>query len=189
MVLEKTMLRYTALATIFLLAACGNSAVQMENFANRSTTSWALGKQYSRVAALGTTPLEKLSGEQIGFGPLIGSIRLADGTTLHRHIAPSSEANTSSDFGGLVGTSKKVSNYRLSYFKVGQDGVVMDWATGRAAGTVSDCLTFISGIIQRCSDQSRVQQTLVSYDAAVRTSSGSTLNAWGAAANSVVATN
>lgn len=162
-----------------LLVGCSQTAEKIENAANRSTTSWAMGKPYSRVAALGNQPLDSLSTTQTGYGQLIGTSTYADGTRLYRHIAPAAQAETSSDFGGIVASNKTVTNYRLSYFKVGQDGLVKDWATGSVPGTFSKCISYIGGIFRKCQDQARVQQTLASYDAQVKTSSGTGIDAWG----------
>ena len=166
------------IAAMFL-AACSQTAEKIETAANRSTTSWAMGKPYNQVASLGNSTLAQLSTEQYGFGQMIGQSSLQDGSILYRHIAPSAEAESGSDFAGLVGKSKKVTNYRLSYFKVGQDGIVKDWATGSVPGTFSSCVTYIGGVFQKCNDQGRVRQALVSYDSSVRTSSNNTIDSWG----------
>ncbi len=175
------MKRYVFVLLACLIVGCSQTAEKIENAANRSTTSWALGKPYSRVAALGNSTLEQLSAEQTGYGQMIGQTSLADGTTLYRHIAPGAQSESSSNFVGLVGKSKQVTNYRLSYFKVGQDGIVKDWATGSAPGSISDCVTYIGGIFQKCQDQGRIRQALFVYDSRVRTSSGATLDSWGPA--------
>jgi len=173
-------IKITAIAlTATVLISCSQTAEKIETAANRSTTSWAMGKPYSQVAALGNQPLDQLAADQYGFGQLIGQSPLTDGSTLYRHIAPAAKAETSSDFGGLVGSSKTVTNYRLSYFKVGQDGIVRDWATGSVPGTYSNCINYISGIFQKCQDQGLIRQTMVAYDSQVRTSSGATVDSWG----------
>ncbi|MEM7216321.1 MAG: hypothetical protein AAF423_12325 [Pseudomonadota bacterium] len=162
-----------------LIAGCSQTAEKIEAAANRSSTSWAQGKPYSQVAALGNRPLDQLSTEPVGFGQLIGQSSLADGTTVYRHIAPAAKTTSSSDFAGLVGTQKEVTNFRLSYFKVGQNGVVQDWATGSVPGSISDCVSYIAGIFQKCTDQGRVKQALAVYDSIVRTSTGSPMTSWG----------
>ena len=164
-----------------IVAGCSQTAEKIENAANRSTTGWAMGKPYTQVAALGNSALDQLATEQTGFGQMIGQTSLADGTILYRHIAPAAQTETSSDFVGLIGKSKQVTNYRLSYFKVGQDGIVKDWATGSAPGSISDCVTYISGIFRKCEDQGRIKQALFVYDNQVRTSSGSPITSWGPA--------
>lgn len=118
------------------LAACSSTLEKVEDRSNRLMTSWALGKPYTRVAKLGTSSLARLSADQTGFGDMIGSSEYSDGTTL----------------------------YRLSYFKVGQDGIVKDWATGSVPGTASNCINFIADIFQKCADQALVKQDLAVYD-------------------------
>lgn len=173
------MLRYAGIISISLLAACSQTAEKIETAANRSTTSWSLGKQYTRVATLGNSPLDQLAVDQTGFGSLIGQSQLTDGTTVYRHIAPSAESQSYSDFGGLAASNKQVTNYRLSYFKVGQDGIVNDWATGKASSSISTCVSFIAGIFQKCTEQARVNQAVEIYDSLVRTSAGGTITQWG----------
>lgn len=173
------MKRYVLILLASLAAGCSQTADKIEAAANRSTTSWAMGKPYTKVAALGNSTLDQLSTEQYGFGQMIGQTPLVDGTILYRHIAPAAETETSSDFAGLVGTSKQITNYRLSYFKVGQDGIVKDWATGSAPGSISDCVSYIGGIFQKCTDQGRVKQALAVYDSSVQTSSGTPISNWG----------
>ncbi|WP_246659290.1 hypothetical protein [Rhizobium sp. FY34] len=155
----------------------------MESAANRSFTSYALGKPYAEVASVGTSPMERLAGnDRATFGPLLGSTPLVNGMTVYRHMAPSARTERGSDFGGLVGTSSVSENNRLSYFLVGQDGVVKDWATGSVPGNASSCISYIGGIIQRCSDLTQFQASLTLYDARVLTKDGQPISVWGAPA-------
>lgn len=167
------------------LTACSSTLEKVEDRSNRLTTSWALGKPYTRVATLGTSRLAQLSADQTGFGDMIGRSELADGTTLYRHIAPAAKTETGASLAGLVGRNTQASNYRLSYFKVGQDGIVQDWATGSVPGTASRCVTFIGGIFQKCADQALIKQDLAVYDAQVLTRAKQPLSAWGAVVEAV----
>lgn len=165
------------------LAGCSQVAQKAETAANRSFTSYALGKPYAEVAGLGTSPLERLSGnDRATFGPLLGATPLTNGMTIYRHMAPSARTETGTDFGGLVGTSSVSDNNRLSYFLVGPDGIVKDWATGSVPGNASSCITYIGGIIQRCSDLTQFQASLTLYDARVLTKDGQPISVWGAPA-------
>lgn len=161
------------------VAACSSTMEKVEDRSNRLTTSWALGKPYTRVATLGTSRLAQLSAEQTGFGDMIGRSELLDGTTLYRHIAPAAKTETGASFAGLVGRNTQTNNYRLSYFKVGQDGIVQDWATGSVPGTASRCVSFIGGIFQKCADQGLIKQDLAVYDGQVLTRAKQPLSAWG----------
>ncbi|MGE6739959.1 hypothetical protein ACQKGC_06760 [Allorhizobium pseudoryzae] len=165
------------------LSGCSQVAEKAETAANRSFTSYALGKPYAEVAGLGTSPLERLAGnDRATFGPLIGTTALVNGLTIYRHMAPSARTETGSDFGGLVGTSSVSSNNRLSYFLVGPDGIVKDWATGSVPGNASSCISYIGGIIQRCSDLTQYEASLTLYDARVLTKDGQPISVWGAPA-------
>ncbi len=58
---------------------------------------------------------------------------------------------------------------RLSYFLVGPDGVIKDWATGSVEGTTNDCIRYIVVLIQKCTDASQLQASLALYDIRVLT--------------------
>lgn len=162
-----------------LLAGCSAVAERAENAANRSFTSYALGKPYAEVANLNRSPLMQLSTTEATFGPMIGETRLKNGMVVYRHIAPAARTETGTDFGGLVGSSSVNQNNRLSYFLVGPDGIVRDWATGSVQGNVSSCIYYIGGIINRCTDAMQLQQSLALYDARVTTRDNRPISAWG----------
>lgn len=163
------------------LAGCSQVGQKVENAANRSFTSYAMGRSYAQVASLGTSTLAKLGGNDRGtFGPLLGATKLSNGMTIYRHMAPAARTQTGTDFGGLVGSSSVSENNRLSYFLVGEDGIVKDWATGSVPGNASSCINYIGGIIQRCSDVTQFQASLALYDARVLTKGGQPISVWGA---------
>ena len=89
------MKRYVFVMLVGMIAGCSQTAEKIEDAANRSTTGWAMGKPYTKVAALGNSPLDQLATEQYGFGQMIGQSTLADGTTFYRHIAPAAKTETS----------------------------------------------------------------------------------------------
>jgi hypothetical protein len=166
-------------ASLFL-AACGSVADKAETMANRSFTSYALGKPYAQIASIGTSPLEQLSGnDRATFGPMLGATPLTNGMTIYRHMAPSARTETGTSFAGLVGTSSTSDNNRLSYFLVGPDGIVKDWATGSVTGNASDCVSYIGGIIKKCSDVRQFNAALSLYDARVQTKDGQPISVWG----------
>lgn len=172
---------FAVVGVLALLAGCSSVTEKAETMANRSFTSYALGKPYAQVASIGTSPLERLAGnDEASFGPLLGSTRLTNGMTIYRHMAPAARTETGSSFGGLVGTSSVSNNNRLSYFLVGPDGIVKDWATGSVTGNASSCISYIGGIIQKCSDVAQFQTSLTLYDARVLTKDGQPISVWGA---------
>ncbi|MDP1585583.1 MAG: hypothetical protein Q8M18_19365 [Bradyrhizobium sp.] len=167
------MRRLSILLAVVFLAGCSSVAEKAEGVANRSFTSYALGKPYTEVASIGTSPMERLAGnDRATFGPSIGSTPLANGMTIQRHMAPAARTETGTSFAGLVGTSTVSDNNRLSYFLVGTDGIVKDWATGSVQGSASDCVNYIGGIIRRCSDVKQFNAALAVYDARVQTKDG-----------------
>lgn len=105
-----------------------------------------------------------------GFGPMAGSFALADGAIVYRHVAP----------GGPAITGGPVNDLRLSYFKVGPDGAVQDWATASVPASQSACPFYAGGSFRHCTDFAARQQTFDAFDPAVRTSVGAPLAAWGA---------
>ena len=175
------MRRLSVLLAAVFLAGCSSVTEKAESVANRSFTSYALGKPYAEVASIGTSPMERLAGnDRATFGPSIGSTALANGMTIQRHMAPAARTETGTSFAGLVGTSTVSDNNRLSYFLVGADGIVKDWATGSVTGNASDCVNYIGGIIRRCSDVKQFNAALALYDARVQTKDGQPISVWGA---------
>ncbi|MDQ0134019.1 hypothetical protein J2T08_001937 [Neorhizobium galegae] len=168
-----------ALALTGALTGCSQVAEKAENAANRSFTSYAMGRPYAEVANVGQSTLARLSGSEATFGPMIGATQLKNGMTIYRHIAPAARTESGSSFGGLVGRSTVSQNNRLSYFLVGADGIVRDWATGSVQGSTSDCVQYIGGIINRCADMRQVEASLALYDMRVTTKGGQPVSAWG----------
>lgn len=168
-----------SMALALALAGCSQVAEKAENAANRSFTSYAMDRPYAEVANVGQSPLARLSGSEATFGPMIGSTQLKNGMTVYRHMAPAAKTESGSSFGGLVGRSTVSQNNRLSYFLVGPDGIVKDWATGSVQGSTSDCVQYIGGIINRCADMRQVQASLALYDMRVTTKGGQPISAWG----------
>ncbi|CAN7610894.1 hypothetical protein [Neorhizobium sp. LjRoot104] len=171
-----------SMALALALAGCSQVAEKAENAANRSFTSYAMDRTYAEVANVGQSTLARLSGSEATFGPMIGATQLKNGMTVYRHIAPAAKTESGSSFGGLVGRSTVSQNNRLSYFLVGPDGIVKDWATGSVQGSTSDCVQYIGGIINRCADMRQVQASLALYDMRVTTKGGQPVSAWGEAA-------
>jgi hypothetical protein len=175
-------MRFATILSIGLaiaLAGCSQVAEKAENAANRSFTSYAMGKSYQEVANLGQSPMAQLSGSGATFGPMIGETRLTNGMVIYRHMAPGARTERGTSFGGLVGSSAVSENNRLSYFLVGPDGIVKDWATGSVQGNVRDCVQYIGGIINRCSDVRQLQASLALYDSQVATKAGQPISSWG----------
>lgn len=175
-------MRFLAILSISLaigLAGCSQVAEKAENAANRSYTSYALGKPYAEVANLGQSPMARFSGSEATFGPMIGATPLTNGMTIYRHMAPGAKTETGTNFVGLVGSSTVSQNNRLSYFLVGADGIVKDWATGSVQGSASDCVQYIGGIINRCNDMRQLQASLALYDMRVASKGGQPISSWG----------
>ncbi|MBX5082192.1 hypothetical protein HJB56_05255 [Rhizobium lentis] len=166
------------------LAGCSQVAEKAENAANRSYTSYALGKSYSEIANLGQSPMWRLSGSEATFGPMIGATPLKNGMTIYRHMAPAARTETGTNFAGLVGDSTVSENNRLSYFLVDADGMVKD--SGSVQGSASDCVQYIGGIINRCNDTRQLQASLALYDIRVATKGGQPISSWGEPAAPVV---
>lgn len=124
-----------------------------------------VGRPYMQVANVaGGQP----STGDAGFGPMAGSFALADGAIVYRHVAPAGAAGA------------PVTDLRLSFFKVGPDGAVQDWATGSVPAGQSACPFYASGSFRHCTDFAARDQTFAVFDLAVRTSTGAPLAAWGA---------
>lgn len=175
-------LRFIVILSIGLaigLVGCSQVAEKAENAANHSFTSYALGKPYAEVANLGQSAMARVSGSDASFGPMIGAMPLKNGMTIYRHMVPAAKTETGTNFAGLVGSSTVSQNNRLSYFLVGADGIVKDWATGSVQGSASDCVQYIGGIINRCNDMRQLQASLALYDMRVATKAGQPISSWG----------
>jgi len=165
---------------VLVVTGCSTVAEKAEVTANRSFTSYALGKPYQQVAAIGQSPLEQLAGNDgATFGPLIGATPLSNGMTIYRHMAPGAQTERGSDIMGLAGRQSVSTRNRLSYFLVGPDGIVKDWATGSVQGSTTDCISYIGGLINRCTDTRQVEMALSIYDSMVLTKGGQQISVWG----------
>ena len=162
-----------------LLAGCSGTMDKVENSANRSYTGSVMGKTYAEVEGYDKNPLMQMSGSGPVFGPMIGMTRLTNGMTIYRHIAPGARTETNASFVGLVGRETVSHRNRLSYFLVGPDGVIKDWATGSVEGTTNDCIRYIGGLIQKCTDASQLQASLALYDIRVLTKDNKPITSWG----------
>lgn len=109
-----------------------------------------------------------------GFGPMAGSFALADGAIVYRHVAPASGAVAANTVAG-----GPITDLRLSYFKVGPDGAVQDWATASVPASQSACPFYATGSFRHCTDFAARQQTFDAFDPAVRTAGGASLTGWG----------
>jgi uncharacterized protein YceK len=167
------------LGLAMILSGCSSVTEKAESAANRSFTSYAMGRSYADIAKMGSSPLEMLAANQSTYGPMIGATKLDNGMTIYRHMAPAAKSETSSEFGLLVGSSSSSENNRLSYFLVGEDGNVKDWATGSVQGNARDCVHYIGGIINKCSDSKQYLASLKLYDSLVKTSKGQPISVWG----------
>jgi hypothetical protein len=56
---------------------------------------------------------------------------------------------------------------------------VKDWATGAVQGSTSDCISYIGGIIKKCTDSRQVIAALAFYDSRVETKGGQPISVWG----------
>jgi hypothetical protein len=167
------------LCLLLLMAGCSQTADKIENSANRSYTGSVMGKAYTEVESYDQSPLMKLSGSGPVFGPMIGMTRLTNGMTIYRHIAPGARTETSSNIIGLVGQETVSHSNRLSYFLVGTDGIIKDWATGSVEGSSNDCIAYIGGLIRKCTDASQLQASLALYDIRVLTKDNKSITSWG----------
>ena len=111
------------------------------------------------------------------FGPMAGSFALDDGSIVYRHVAPAASAVAAGP----------VTDLRLSYFKVGTDGTVQDWATGSVPAGQSACPFYVSGSCRHCTDFAARQQTFDTFDPVVRTAGGAPLTGWGSRRTNPVA--
>lgn len=167
-----------ALGLCAALTACQQGAAQLEQFGSRNMMRFALDKPYERVANTPDTSSNPLQPEPV-YGQRFASTVLEDGNTIHRHIRGFETSSTSTDLGIIRQSERSASTVRLSYFRVGPDGIVNDWAAGSVPGSNQRCISHIGGIIQRCETEAAAEQDIADYDAVVTTSSGQSIASWG----------
>ena len=173
-------MRFFALITLCLLVGCSgtNTALQASQ-PNLLSAGWAVGKSYKEVASLGRSPSDRFGAQAKGYGHMIGSARLLNGDLIYRHLSPAGKSSTSRSLGTLGDTTTK-RTYRLAYFRVGQDGIVKDYATGSGLASTVACTTYLNGLVSDCDRTETRRLSLTEYDSQVRTSSGAALSSWGA---------
>lgn len=166
------------LIALFGLVACNETQGNIQQKVDRNILKSTVGKDYQRIAALETTSLEALVGDDKAYGELFAQTRLVGGDTLYRHINRYESETRESNIGLLVAKESVRYSYRLFYFRVSPDGIIRDYANGFLGGETSRCVGWIAGIFSKCEDEASFGQTVAQYDALVTTSSGQTLGAW-----------
>lgn len=168
-----------ALALAAVSVACTSIEKRAEQISSQGFARYATGRPYAEVAALADFQADTL-GRVKTYGEPIGSYALPNGDIVHRHVRSEPRSSSSVDF-GLLRQSETV-NYaqRLSYFRVGPDGIVRDVASGFVPGDRERCIGYAGGLVTRCEDMQALNQTLIEYDHVVRTRTGEPLSSWGA---------
>ncbi len=179
-----------AVMAIFVAALGGCSSIEKkaEEISSRSFSRYAVGRPYANVASLPDYDADTLGRIKM-FGDPVGSYRLADGDVVHRHVKQEERSTTSVDFGLIRQSESKSYAVRLSYFRVGPDGMVRDVASGFVPGGKQRCIGYVGGLISKCEDSQALNRTLLEYDSVVRTSSGQPVTSWGPAATNTLVEN
>ncbi|MGR9498005.1 hypothetical protein ACU8OJ_14650 [Rhizobium leguminosarum] len=180
-------MRFMAILSISLaigLAGCSQVAEKAENAANRSYTSYALGKPYGRQSwpvangaafrlrrNLRADDRRDAIDERHDDLPAYGARR--PDRDRHEFRRPGRQFHDFAEQPAFL-------------FLVGADGIVKDWATGSVQGSASDCVQYIGGIINRCNDMRQLQASLALYDVRVATKAGQPISSWGEPAAPVV---
>lgn len=151
------------------VAACSGTQAKIQGSLNRSQMSDVIGKNYNNDIVAETK--SALGGFVYGnkYGPFIGSYNLPNGGKLMRHAREQSSGGIGSGNLMVEGTS-----YSLFYFKVDNQGIIRDWATGYYDGPTKDCMGISAFGMSTCKKEYPLQQ----FDRAVRTSSGADINSW-----------
>lgn len=173
-----TLARAVAAAlAILALAACTATQQGIQASADANILSYTVGKPYAEIAGQNSMSMGGLMGREKAYGELIQSSQLPNGDTLYRHGQAHAAQTTSTDFLFMGGDSTRF-DYRLFYFRVGADGVIKDYANGVVSAQQIECVDYIGGIFQNCSDTVLLSSDMAQMDAVVRTSAGMPLSAW-----------
>ena len=178
--MKRLMTLVAVVATGLTLAGCNSMAEKAEALSGRTFPAYALNKSYASVAALPDYESDTLGRVRM-FGDEVGSFTLANGDVVHRHAKREQRSTSSVDIGIIRNSESASYRMRLTYFRVGPDGIVRDFASGFVDGGSEKCISYVAGLMQRCQDMAALNRTLIEFDAAVRTRDGQTLAAWGPA--------
>lgn len=181
----KRTIKGIALCALVVLAGC-SATEKAEELTHKSYSRFAVGKPYAQVAALPNYESDMLG--RVGmFGRPIGSYRLADGGTVHRHLIEQ-EAVTSEVDLGIVRQSRSVRyQHQLNYFRTDAAGIVTDLARGVVPAGARTCTAQLAGIVRSCEGGQTGGFDLALFDSVVRTASGQPVSVWGPPVDAVAA--
>ncbi|WP_196257805.1 hypothetical protein [Pelagibacterium limicola] len=162
---------------LLALGACTATQQSLQAAADSNILNYTVGKPYAQIAAQNTTSFEGMMGREKAYGNLIHLSQLSNGDRLYRHGQAYAAHSTSTDFLLMGGGSTRY-DYRLFYFRVGQDGVIKDYANGVVTAQQVECVNYVGGIFQSCTDTAMLSSDISQMDAQVRTSAGMPLSAW-----------
>lgn len=162
------------------LAGCGQTVAEIGATLDRNVLQTRIGRPYAEITARPSSAALAIAPEA-PFGEAFASADLPGGHRLHRHLSRSVGETTTSDFFGLVSSRQERMVYRLYYFRVDQNGRVVDVANGVLRGEATQCVGYVGGLFSRCEDPGALAQDVAFFDTLVRTSAGETLASWGLA--------
>lgn len=174
--MTKTKLVLGLLAAV-LLAGCSETAEGLRKKGDQFYLARTVGKPYADVAQAKALAAGELLPVP-AYGTLIGQQTLPSGDIVYKYAKKREAEESSTDFAGLIGSSKTTLEYAISYFRVGADGRVKDVANGIAPGEKVSCINFVGGLVSSCGNAGVLSQDLSYLDTVVRTSSGTPYSAW-----------
>ena len=174
-------MRKTGLGLLFVvaiaLAGCSETAEGLRKKGDQLYLGRAIGKPYASIA----TEKALAAGELLpvpAYGALVGEQKLASGDTVYKYANKRAAEESSTNFAGLIGSSKTSLEYAIYYFRVGPDGRVKDVANGIAAGEKVSCINYVGGLVSSCGNTGALTQDVAYLDTVVRTSAGAPYSAW-----------
>jgi hypothetical protein len=144
-------------ASMLLLVACSSVGQKVASGINNTHLNGTVGKPYNQVMY-----------EHPDFGKLIGREKLASGDEVMKHVGDF--GTETSNFGGVYGKQKQ--NARVIYFLVDTNGEIKDWATEFYQAGSAKCWVGV------CGGAKNEQVPFEELDRIVKTSSGSSIEAW-----------
>lgn len=144
---------------------------------DKSMLAKTVGKNYNEITTAKPGIGGMLLGEGDKYGSLISGYNLPDGTKVMRHMKKST-ASSSSISTNLLPVSYGSNDiaYQLFYFRVGQDGVIRDWASGYYNGASQGCLGIL-GVSAACGNEKNTLP-VEKFDSIVVTSENTPLSSW-----------
>ena len=176
------------IVSLLAVVACSGTKAKLQNFNDRRAINDTIGKNYNTITNETSANFsEGFSNQALKYGKFLSSYNLADGSKVMRHTDTYSLLSSGFGLGviGVTGLNTKANlAYRIFYFKVGNDGIIKDWANGvsaNATGTQECSGLGVGGFSMESCGDIKGNAPVAEIDSIARTSTEQPLSSWGKA--------